>query len=121
MSNCPKCNHPSGDDWRQCHGVCPMEDSPHFNPRWKPDADLEAVELMLGVRGQMQSVTRALHRASAHWRHVADMYAAAGAGGPANGAAYLADMLRNMAEELESHECSKLSDYCRVAMSLGRY
>ena len=33
---CPKCNAISGDDWRQCDGVCPMPHSPYF------DANLHA-------------------------------------------------------------------------------
>jgi hypothetical protein len=32
---CPKCRAHSGDDWKQCHGSCPMEISPHYDPEWK--------------------------------------------------------------------------------------
>ena len=29
---CIKCNYQSGDDYRQCYGRCPVEQSPHFDP-----------------------------------------------------------------------------------------
>lgn len=38
---CPKCGYISGDDWRQCRGSCPMEQSPHFKPRPSPAASTE--------------------------------------------------------------------------------
>lgn len=28
---CPKCKHVSGDDWSQCCGKCPIEQSPHYD------------------------------------------------------------------------------------------
>jgi hypothetical protein len=28
---CPKCGATSGDDWAQCGGRCPMEQSPHYS------------------------------------------------------------------------------------------
>jgi hypothetical protein len=28
---CPKCQWRSGDDWRQCNGVCPVPGSPHHD------------------------------------------------------------------------------------------
>lgn len=28
---CPKCKYWSGDDWKQCNGVCPMPGSPHYD------------------------------------------------------------------------------------------
>ena len=28
---CPKCNTYSGDDWSNCNGRCPVEESPHYN------------------------------------------------------------------------------------------
>ena len=31
---CPKCRYTSGNDWRQCHGSCPMPMSPHYMGRW---------------------------------------------------------------------------------------
>lgn len=30
---CPKCGNTSGDDWTQCLGACPMEQSPHYNAK----------------------------------------------------------------------------------------
>lgn len=32
---CMKCGYMSGDDWRQCRGVCPVEGSPHYDPSWR--------------------------------------------------------------------------------------
>lgn len=29
--HCLKCGAASGDDWTQCHGVCPMSMSPHYD------------------------------------------------------------------------------------------
>lgn len=29
---CPKCHAGSGDDWRQCEGICPTPGSPHYYP-----------------------------------------------------------------------------------------
>ena len=31
---CIKCGYPSGDDWTQCKGVCPVQQSPHFDAKW---------------------------------------------------------------------------------------
>jgi len=28
---CPKCRAYSGDDWSQCKGKCPVEQSPYFD------------------------------------------------------------------------------------------
>lgn len=30
---CLKCGSLSGDDWTQCEGVCPVEQSPHYDER----------------------------------------------------------------------------------------
>lgn len=30
---CLKCGARSGDDWSQCEAKCPVEQSPHFDPR----------------------------------------------------------------------------------------
>lgn len=32
---CPRCEAESGDSWVQCGGVCPMWDSPNYDPDWK--------------------------------------------------------------------------------------
>lgn len=29
---CQRCKWFSGDDWSQCHGSCPVEQSPYFDP-----------------------------------------------------------------------------------------
>jgi hypothetical protein len=29
--SCPKCHAITGNSWSQCHGLCPMLQSPHFN------------------------------------------------------------------------------------------
>lgn len=30
---CPKCGYCSGDDWKQCNGLCPMKGSPHYDEK----------------------------------------------------------------------------------------
>ena len=31
---CPRCDAISGDDWGQCEGRCPSDQSPHYDPEW---------------------------------------------------------------------------------------
>lgn len=46
--NCPKCHAKSGDDWSQCHGVCPMPGSPHYDPNWPGREDNRAAPIDTG-------------------------------------------------------------------------
>lgn len=41
---CPKCKAISGDDWRQCKGMCPLEGTPHYSPSWNDNRLIEWVE-----------------------------------------------------------------------------
>lgn len=45
---CPKCRYPSGDDWKQCRGSCPMPGSPHYSENACRDSELvEAISTIL--------------------------------------------------------------------------
>lgn len=32
IKHCPKCGYYAGDDWTQCKGGCPIEESIHYDP-----------------------------------------------------------------------------------------
>lgn len=47
---CPKCNIPSGDNWSQCGGSCPMPMSPHYR-----EADDSRRRALIEVKGIVDS------------------------------------------------------------------
>lgn len=52
---CPKCKAVSGDDWTQCNGSCPMEQSPHY-PEKMLDIPISAAERIAKDYGYDQVV-----------------------------------------------------------------